>query len=163
MVPRWFGRRLGGGHGPDRLGEVADEIATVVTASTRSVRGAVLRAFLLVVVAGTVFGAVSGIAGAAALHEMESSDGVGNSGNRTLRRLLGLLALPALPGHLIAEHRSGVGGDWQLDEAWFFRWQICGWNALAWASVAAALSPVAVLWMVARRNSGRTSWSRSPT
>ena len=131
-------------------GETAAGDMAASTASARSMNAVILRCCVVVIMAGALFGAVSGFAGTAARHEMESSDGVANSDHRALHQLFDLIALPALPGHLIAEHRSGIG-DWQLDEAWFFRWQVCGWNVLAWAVVAAALTPLVALWMVIRR------------
>jgi hypothetical protein len=59
-----------------------------------------------------------------------------------------IVAFP--PGFLIAEHRSGIG-DWQIDEAWDFSWQVCGWNTLAWALLGTALTPLVALWTVIRR------------
>ena len=108
------------------------------------------RRCVVVIMVGVLSGVVSGIAGTAARHEMEFSDGVANSDHRALHQLFDLITLPTLPGFLIAEHRSGIG-DWQIDEAWVFRWQVCGWNTLAWALLGTVLTPLVALWTVIRR------------
>jgi hypothetical protein len=133
---------VGGGA---KAGAVAGPVA-----SARSTIAAIQRRCVAVIMAGALFGVVSGLAGAAARHEMESSDGVATSDHRALHQVFGLIALPTLPGFLIAEQRSGIG-DWQIDEAWFFRWQVCGWNTLAWALLGSALTPLIALWSVIRR------------
>jgi hypothetical protein len=44
-----------------------------------------------------------------------------------------LLAIPGAPGDMIA---NSYGGDWQQDEAWFYRFDITIWNGLFWAGAA---------------------------
>ena len=82
----------------------------------------------LMAVVGTVFGALSAVAGLAIEDWNATHHGVSYSSYR-----FELLALPALPGMMIAESRFGA--DFQLGEILRHRAPVIGWNALAYATI----------------------------
>jgi tetrahydromethanopterin S-methyltransferase subunit E len=82
----------------------------------------------LIAVVGTVFGALSAVAGLAIEDWNLTHHGASYPSYR-----FELLALPALPGMMIAE--SQFGGDFQLGEIQSHRAPVIGWNALAYATI----------------------------
>lgn len=108
------------------------------SAATRSQNVAHVRmmrpkTILLPLLAGAVFGCITGWIGAWIQHYNES-----NFGAEYSRFRFDWLAFPALPGAAITFLR--LRHDLQIDEAWLFRWQICGWNGAFWATSFAAIS-----------------------